>query len=238
MNRRTFLKGLVATTAGVLIPQQVEAEPELPYSPWGTVSINGVRHNIEDLYKEPEAEEAQHGDWFQDPSSLHVWVYSRTEWERIADCDIADMGFTLDYPSAGFLSVNLPPGGKYHTKVYFLGRNVEPERRIWALDSTMVQRGPSGIWIDKTFFEAPFDDLEYRLSLHSNKLTVGDYQADYNTVVLDNTAGWNTGDFARIDQEWMLVTEVNADHLRVIRDVLVDNPTTRQVLDTHNDKSL
>jgi hypothetical protein len=75
--------------------------------------------------------------------------------------------------------VNLPPGGKYHTKVYFLGRNVEPERRIWALDSTMVQRGPSGIWIDKTFFEAPFDDLEYRLSLHSNKLTVGDYQADY-----------------------------------------------------------
>ncbi len=52
----------------------------------------------------------------------------------------------------------------------------EPERRIWALDSTMVQ---PYAWLDD------YPDDEIHLALYSNTITVGDYQADYRITVED-----------------------------------------------------
>jgi hypothetical protein len=55
MNRRTFLKSLVAGTAGILVPQQVMAEPELVLTPgshrriWALDSTMVGRYPIRDV---------------------------------------------------------------------------------------------------------------------------------------------------------------------------------------------
>jgi hypothetical protein len=57
----------------------------------------------------------------------------------------------------------------------------EPERRIWALDSTMVKPAISPDYQAYLDYMADPERFTYNFggSLHSNKITVGDYQADY-----------------------------------------------------------
>ncbi len=57
----------------------------------------------------------------------------------------------------------------------------EPERRIWALDSTMLRSPNPGWWDRQVFF-------------HDNRITVGDYQADYTLFAKTTDDDWYSSD--------------------------------------------
>jgi hypothetical protein len=94
----------------------------------------------------------------------------------------------------------------------------EPERRIWALDSTMVKPAISPDYQAYLDYMADPERFTYNFggSLHSNKITVGDYQADYRPTLFAKTADndWYSTDNG---MNWTPVLLVNHEDVKQIR---------------------